>query len=42
MGKIIYLGHASFLLESKNYKIVTDPYYDDPELNWRFPRPFRW
>ena len=39
MGKIIYLGHASFLLESKNYKVVTDPYYDDPELNWHFPRP---
>lgn len=39
MGKIVYLGHASFLLESKNYKVVTDPYYDDPDLNWHFPRP---
>ena len=38
MGKITYLGHASFLIESKDYKIVLDPYKDNSVPNLRFPR----
>ena len=38
MGKITYLGHASFLIESKDYKIVLDPYKDNSVPNLTFPR----
>ena len=38
MGKITYLGHASFLIESKDYKIVIDPYKDNSVPNLHFPR----
>ena len=38
MGKIIYLGHASFLLKASNYDIVIDPYKDDSVPNLTFPR----
>ena len=38
MGKITYLGHASFLIESNDYKIVIDPYKDNSVPNLRFPR----
>lgn len=39
MGKLTYLGHASFLIETQKCKVVVDPYYDDPECNMHFPRP---
>jgi len=38
MGKIIYLGHASFLLESKEFKIVIDPYGKSSVPHMEFPK----
>ena len=38
MGKIIYLGHASFLIHSSNYDVVIDPYADDSVPNLTFPK----
>ncbi len=38
MAKITYLGHSSFLIESKEYQIVIDPYKDNSVPNLRFPR----
>jgi L-ascorbate metabolism protein UlaG (beta-lactamase superfamily) len=38
MAKITYLGHSSFLIESKNYQIVVDPYKDNSVPNLTFPR----
>lgn len=38
MSKIIYLGHASFLIKSNNYDVVIDPYDDDSVPNLTFPR----
>ena len=38
MGKIIYLGHASFLIKSNDYDIVIDPYQDDSVPNLTFPK----
>ena len=38
MGKIIYLGHASFLIKSKDFDIVLDPYKNDSVPNLRFPK----
>ena len=38
MGKIINLGHASFLLKGNNYDIVVDPYRDDSVPNLTFPK----
>ena len=38
MGKIIYLGHASFLLKSSQYDIVIDPYEDGSVPNLKFPK----
>ena len=37
MGKIIYLGHASFLLKGKDYSVVIDPYQNGSVPNLRFP-----
>lgn len=34
--EIKYLGHASFLIKSKDVKIVTDPY--DPYIGMKFPK----
>lgn len=34
--EIKYLGHASFLIKTKNAKIVTDPY--DPSIGLKFPK----
>ena len=38
MGKIIYLGHASFLLQSNDYSVVLDPYLDESVPGLQFPR----
>ena len=38
MGSIIYLGHASFLIKSKDFDIVLDPYKNDSVPNLRFPQ----
>ena len=38
MGKIVYLGHASFLLQSAKYDIVIDPYQDESVPNMTFPK----
>ena len=38
MGKLIYLGHASFLIESKDYSVVIDPYQRGSVPNMEFPR----
>ena len=38
MGKIIYLGHASFLLQSSNCDIVLDPYREGSAPNLTFPK----
>ena len=38
MGKIIYLGHASFLLKGSDYDIVIDPYREDSVPNLSFPK----
>ena len=37
MGKIIYLGHASFLIKSSKYDIVIDPYADHSVPRLKFP-----
>ena len=37
MGKIVYLGHASFLIKSKEYSLVIDPYADGSVPNMEFP-----
>lgn len=34
--EIKYLGHASFLIKSREVKIVTDPY--DPSIGMKFPK----
>ena len=36
MGKIINLGHASFLLKGSDFDIVVDPYQDDSVPNLTF------
>ena len=38
MGKITYLGHASFFISSSTYDIVIDPYADGSVPNLMFPR----
>lgn len=38
MGKIIYLGHASFLLKSSTFDVVLDPYRDNSVPNLTFPK----
>ena len=38
MGKITYLGHASFLISSSQYDIVIDPYADGSVPGLRFPK----
>ena len=37
MGKIVYLGHASFLMKGKDYSLVVDPYQNGSVPNLRFP-----
>ena len=37
MGKLTYLGHASFLIESKDYAVVIDPYQRGSVPNMEFP-----
>ena len=37
MSKIVYLGHASFLLKGKDYSLVIDPYQNDSVPNLKFP-----
>ena len=37
MSKLVYLGHASFLIKSNNYKVVIDPYQDNSVPNLKFP-----
>ena len=37
MSKIIYLGHASFLMKGNDYSLVVDPYQNDSVPNLRFP-----
>ena len=38
MSKIVYLGHASFLLKGKDYSLVIDPYQNDSVPNLKFPQ----
>ena len=38
MSKLVYLGHASFLLQTKDYQIVLDPYADGSVPNLAFPK----
>ena len=38
MGNIIYLGHASFLIKSKDYDIVLDPYKNESVPGLKFPK----
>ena len=38
MASIVYLGHASFLLKSKDYSIVIDPYQNESVPNMKFPK----
>lgn len=38
MGKIVYLGHASFLIKSNSFDIVLDPYKNDSVPNLSFPK----
>ena len=37
MSKLVYLGHASFLTVSNDYKVVIDPYQDGSVPNLKFP-----
>ncbi len=37
MSKIVYLGHASFLLKGKDYSLVIDPYQNNSVPNLEFP-----
>ena len=37
MAKLVYLGHASFLIESNNYSVVIDPYQRGSVPNMEFP-----
>lgn len=38
MSKIVYLGHASFLIEGKEFSLVIDPYENDSVPNLKFPK----
>ena len=38
MSELIYLGHASFLIRSKEYQVVIDPYEDGSVPNLKFPK----
>ena len=38
MGKLVYLGHASFLIKSKDYSVVIDPYQKNSVPNMEFPK----
>lgn len=38
MGKIIYLGHASFLIKSNLFDVVLDPYMIDSVPGLKFPK----
>ena len=38
MGKLVYLGHASFLMKSKDFSLVVDPYQDNSVPNLKFPK----
>lgn len=38
MGKLIYLGHASFLIESESYSVIIDPYQNGSVPNLTFPK----
>ena len=38
MSRLIYLGHASFLIKSKDYQIIIDPYEDGSVPNLTFPK----
>ena len=37
MAKLVYLGHASFLLKCKDYSLIIDPYENGSVPNLRFP-----
>ena len=37
MAKLVYLGHACFLIETKDYKVIIDPYQRDSVPNMTFP-----
>ena len=37
MSKLVYLGHASFLMKGKDYSLVVDPYQNDSVPNLAFP-----
>ena len=38
MSKLFYLGHSSFLIKSKDYSLVVDPYQNGSVPNLRFPK----
>ena len=37
MAKLVYLGHASFLIKSNDYSVVIDPYQRNSVPNMEFP-----
>lgn len=37
MAKLVYLGHACFLIKSNNYEVVIDPYQRDSVPNMSLP-----
>ena len=38
MSKLVYLGHASFLMKGNSFSLVTDPYQDNSVPNLKFPK----
>lgn len=38
MSKLVYLGHSSFLIQSKNYSLVIDPYSNNSVPNLSMPK----
>ena len=38
MSKLVYLGHSAFLIKSREYSLVTDPYKNGSVPKMRFPK----
>ena len=38
MSELVYLGHASFLIKSKDYQVIIDPYENGSVPNLSFPK----
>lgn len=37
MSRLVYLGHSAFLIEGKDFSLITDPYKRDSVPNMEFP-----